>query len=106
MITRIMISVGIALVAAVAFGFVAHEAANAIKDFPPVTDASLCYSFDSPEERARFIRFGAIFMGAVFGAVTLASLTIATVVRKKREERDSEPAPRHEPSKAAAAGDR
>jgi len=87
---RIAISISIALIAAAALGVVAREFANLAKDLPAVSDVSLRYSFDTPAERASFVRSTCILSAAVFGVIAFAALSIAGVIRDRRMKQSLE----------------
>jgi len=90
MITRIVISMVVAVVAAMVFIPTARHMADTAAALPAVSEVSLCYGFDTPQKRASFVRDAAGVAAGIFGGQTFAALATFWVVRKRRNDRNFE----------------
>ena len=84
MIVRIVISMVVAALAAVAFIPTARHMADVLAALPAVSEVSLCHAFDTPQKRARFVRQTAGVAAGIFGGVTLVALGSVWFVRKRK----------------------
>ena len=86
MLSRIMASLIIALLAALAAIIVGQEFAILAKDLPAVSPISMCYSFDTPEKRGHFVRSLSGSAAVLFGVSTFAVLTVTGIMIRRRSK--------------------
>jgi hypothetical protein len=87
---RVLAAILLAMIPGVVFAIVAQEFGKMAKDLPAVSPVSICYSFDTPQERYRFMRNTGMLAALFFGCVVFGALCSVSWFHGRRSKHKSD----------------